>query len=166
MLRKSVVFFSVLCIAATGAFMIGCGGSSTPAPAKCTGTFTVVGDWQGTLSGGGASDSLFGTIDSAGNATFFDSLADMIVLPGITGACSFSETLTAYASTVPGPPASSSGTATGNVTSDSSITGSAVSAKKTGVEKISAEASRSIVAISRSGCGFGNRGLLIICCSW
>lgn len=123
MLRKSVVVFSVLCIAATGAFMIGC-GSSTPAPAKCTGTFTVVGDWQGTLSTSGNSDDLFGVINSAGNATFFDSLADMIVVPGISGACSFSQTLTAYASTVPGPPATGTGTAAGNVTSDSAIAGS------------------------------------------
>jgi hypothetical protein len=126
MLRKSVVFLSVLCVAATGAFMIGCGGSSST-PAKCTGTFTVVGNWQGTLSGGGTSDPLFGTIDSSGNATFFDSAADMIVLPGITGACSFSETLTAYTSIASGGPGVNTVTATGNVTSDSAITASAVS---------------------------------------
>jgi hypothetical protein len=129
MLRKYAVFFSFLfCIAAAGAFMIACGGSSsTPPPAKCTGSFNVVGDWQGTASSGGSSDDLFGTINSSGNVVMFDSLADMLVVSGFTGACSFSQTLTAYESVENGGPGTASGTVSGNVTSNSAITGSETS---------------------------------------
>jgi len=126
MLRKSVFLLSLLCLAAWCAVNIGCGGSSSPKKTACTGSYNIVGDWQGTATGTGSSDSLTGIINSTGEAMFFDSQADIVSLPQLTGTCSFSETLTAYESTANGG-ASSTGTATGNVNSDTSITGSDVS---------------------------------------
>jgi len=59
---------------------------------------------------------LSGTINSAGAAVFFDSLADIVVAPAITGTCSFSGTLTAYESVENGGPQTVPSTVTGNVT--------------------------------------------------
>jgi hypothetical protein len=124
MLRKSAVFFSFLCIAATGAFMSCGGGSSHFGPTPCTGSFNVVGDWKGSVTEGGNAVDLFGTIDSTGNAVFFDGAADVVTVSPLTGACSFSSTLTAYISVADGGPQTESGTATGNVTSATSLNGS------------------------------------------
>lgn len=124
MLQKCAVLLSLLAIALLACVIISCGSSSSSKPAPCTGSYTVVGDWQGTITSNSETDKLFGTIDSSGNAVFFDDLADIATLSPITGACSFSSTLTAYESAENGGAATASGTATGNVTSDSALNGS------------------------------------------
>ncbi len=128
MARTCLFWISLISLTALAGFTLACGGSSnTPPPTACTGTFNVIGDWQGTATEGTSSDPLVGVINSSGHAVFFDSVADIAVLPGITGACSFSGTLTAYASLEsPGGVQTVPGTATGNVNSATSITGSDV----------------------------------------
>ncbi|MFZ0733053.1 MAG: hypothetical protein WAM79_12065 [Candidatus Sulfotelmatobacter sp.] len=112
---------------------ISCGGSSNSKIQQgCTGgPYNVVGDWQITVSDNGAGSlSGYGAIDSAGLALFFDnsqateSTGDTVQLPTITGACSFTGDLTAYAE--PGGLASGSmitDSALGNVTSATAING-------------------------------------------
>lgn len=133
MLRKFAISLFLISLAGWCAIAVGCGGSSkSTTPPPCTGSYTIVGDWQGTATGGGASDSLFGVINSTGEVSMFDGIADIISLPGLTGACSFSETLTAYSSTTnPNGVTTATGTATGNVTSNTAITGSEVSSGST-----------------------------------
>jgi hypothetical protein len=131
MLRKFVMLLPLISIAATGVFLIACGGSSSTKTTQCTGSYTIAGDWQGTATSGSTTDDLFGVINSSGNATFFDGLADIATIDGLTGACSFSETLTAYESAQNGGPQTATGTVTGNVNSDTSITGSDVANSQT-----------------------------------
>jgi hypothetical protein len=125
MIQKCPVFLSLVSVILLASAIISCGGSSsTPTPTPCTGAFNVVGDWQGSVTSDGTTDALFGTIDSTGNAVFFDTVGDIATLNPITGVCSFSSTLTAYESVENGGPQTTSGPATGNVTSSSAINGS------------------------------------------
>lgn len=126
MIQKSALLLSLVSVIVLASVIISCGGSSslTPTPTPCTGAFNVVGDWQGSITSSGTTDALFGTIDSTGNAVFFDASGNIATLNPITGACSFSSTLTAYESVENGGPQSVSGPATGNVTSSTAINGS------------------------------------------
>jgi len=83
------------------------------------GPYDVVGDWQITVSGNGGSTTGYGVINSSGLALFFDSLGESLELPTITGASSFSGTITV---TEPGG-LSSSASAQGNVSSATSLSG-------------------------------------------
>jgi len=124
--KSLLLLFSFAALCMIGAMTISCGGSSSSTVNKaCTGgPFNVVGDW--TFSAGGSSGP--GVITSAGLAVFFQTSTtvpapgDTVVLPTITGACSFSGNGTAY-----GTPASGGGSAsqtvTGNVNSATSISG-------------------------------------------
>jgi hypothetical protein len=123
MIRHCALFLSLVSMVLFASLIISCGGSSHSGPTPCTGTFNVVGDWQGSVTSGGSSDALVGTIDSSGNAVFFDSSADIATVSPLTGACSFSSTLSLYASIESGTPGTETGTATGNVTSDTAFNG-------------------------------------------
>jgi hypothetical protein len=132
MSRRFALLLSVTALAFVAALIMSCGGSSKSGSTPCTGgPYNVVGPWQITVTDtGGASTTGYGAIDSSGLALFFDNSApqstgDTVELPIITGACSFSGNVTAYAE--PGGPNSGSvitDTITGNVTSSSAITGS------------------------------------------
>jgi len=131
MLCRVTLCASFIALALIAAITISC-GSSTPVTTKaCTGgPFDVVGPWQLTVNNSGvASVTGYGGIDSAGVALFFDTLeptsaGDTLQLPTITGACSFSGNITAYAE--PGGPSSGtviSDALQGNVTSSTAIAG-------------------------------------------
>ncbi len=129
MLRNVVLSLSFVCLALIGVMTMSCGGSSSSGTGACTGgPYNVVGDWMLTTSGSGGSSSGPGVINNSGLAVFFQTTTtspapgDTVVMPSITGTCSFSGTGTAY-----GTPASGGGTASdtvqGNVNSATSISG-------------------------------------------
>jgi hypothetical protein len=133
MLRRFFLFVSFLSLAVIAAITISC-GSSKPAnnSTTCRTVYNVVGNWQLTVTDtGGSSLTMYGAIDSAGLALFFDNSAplntgDTAELPTISGNCSFSGNISAYPE--PGGPNSGPGTATdaaeGTVNSSSSLNGS------------------------------------------
>ena len=133
MLRKSALLLSFVLLALIAVLTVACGKSANNNIFKsCTGgPYNVVGNWQMnlTLTGNG-SESFYGAIDSSGLALFFDtdlinaSAGDTLQLPQITGTCSYSGNVTAYAE--PGGPASGNTVVDpiqGNVNSTSSISG-------------------------------------------
>lgn len=127
MLGRMVLFLSFAILVLIGALTISCGSSNSSTPKPCTGgPFNVVGDWQVTanFSGGGGSTLVYGAIDAAGLALFFDSTGDTVELPTLTGACSFSGSLTAYSAPNVDPPAVAVDSVQGNVTSNTAISGS------------------------------------------
>ena len=122
MLRAIVSCLSVLVLCA---FAVSCGGSSSTSTTQCTtGPFNIVGDWRGSFMNGTGSDSLVGVISSSGKNAFVDNLADIAVFSSLTGTCSFTDTLSVYASQQSGTPGSASGAAQGNVASAASFSGS------------------------------------------
>lgn len=125
-IRQSALFLCLLTMVLLASLIISCGGTSNSMVSVkpgCTGQLNVVGDWQGSLfSGNHIGGNVAGTIDSSGNAVFFDNLADILVMNPITGTCSFSATATVYSSIENGIRVTSS-TATGNVNSATSISG-------------------------------------------
>jgi len=81
---------------------ISCGSSSSPSKPTCTGgPYDMVGEWD-LIVDGQSNYPLPGVINTAGLAIFFkDVVTDPehgseVVMPSITGACSFSENLTLY----------------------------------------------------------------------
>lgn len=124
MLRKFALSLFLICLAGWCASTVGCGGSSSTPPPTCTGSYDVVGDWEGSFTGSAGTTSANGLINSSGDAAFFDSEADIAVLPSITGNCSFSGTETLYSSLEsPSGTGTLTGTAQGNVTSNTAING-------------------------------------------
>jgi hypothetical protein len=125
MLGKFVIVSSLAALVLIAAVSISCGGSSSNKTTACTdGPFNIVGDWQITVADtGGDTTTGFGAIDSTGLALFFDATGDTLQLPTLTGACAFSGSLTAYAEPNSGLPSPVTVSVTGNVTSDSAITG-------------------------------------------
>ncbi|HZC24987.1 MAG TPA: hypothetical protein VE866_16750 [Candidatus Binatia bacterium] len=130
MLRKIILLLSLASLAVIAVITISCGNSSSSGSKQCTGLYNVVGNWQVNLTSSGGSDTLYGAIDSAGLALAFDnnsaqhSTGDTIELPTLTGMCSFSGTATAYAEPTGIAQSPLSLTASGNVNSSTSITGS------------------------------------------
>ncbi len=130
MRRAIISFLSLASLGLVCAVATNCGGSSGSAGGGgCTGgPYNVVGDWAITTSGNGMSTSGPGVINGSGLAVFFQTSTtppapgDTVVLPTLTGTCSFSGTATAY-----GTPASGGGSAVdtvqGKVNSTTSITG-------------------------------------------
>jgi len=116
----SFVFLTLL-----GAMTISCGSSGSGS--KDTGPFNVVGNWQANFSADvGATTTGYGAIDSSGLGAFFDTSGNIVQLPSITGAKSFSGNLTAYAvngTFFPGGTVIVTDTAQGNVNSATSISG-------------------------------------------
>jgi len=129
MLRNVLLSLSLLLVLAICAMTVNCGGSSNSnTTTACTGgPYDVVGDWNLTFNGASGSA---GVINTAGSALFFDSFGDVVVLPTVTGSCSFTGTSTLYES-LPGGGETVAGPTTGNVTSDTSITGTATSSSGT-----------------------------------
>jgi len=123
-IRQSALFLCLLAMVLLASLIISCGGASNSMiKPGCTGRLDVVGDWQGSLfSGSEIGGNVAGTIDSSGNAVFFDSLADIVIMNPVTGTCSFSASATVYSSIENGIQVTSS-TATGNVNSATSISG-------------------------------------------
>jgi hypothetical protein len=130
MLGRFLLLLSFVSLVLIGAMTISCGSSSNSNNKTCTGgPYKVVGPWQLSATNPSGSLTAFGAIDSAGLALFFDNSlttgsGDTLQLPSITGACSFSGSLTAFPE--PGGPSSGqvvTDSAQGNVTPSSSITG-------------------------------------------
>lgn len=126
MLRNTVLSLSILSLAAWCALTVGCGSSSSSKTTGCTGgPYSVVGDWTLTITGGLSGP---GVIGSSGSALFFqtDSVmlasGDTIVMPTISGTCSFSGTATGY-TTSAGGGGSMTATLQGSVNSATSISG-------------------------------------------
>ncbi len=135
MLRKSAPLLGIVVVAAIAAFLMGCGSSNSSSSKNnaCTGTYNIVGDWQGSVTVSGSSADFSGVINSAGEGAFVDSAADLLTVSSLTGTCSFSSTLGIYESIEnPNGPATASGSATGNVTSSSAINGSETTNGTTG----------------------------------
>ena len=128
MKRKFVLLLSFVSLVLICAMVISCGSSGSGSGSCTGGPFDVVGDWTLDVSGSGGSSSGPGVINSSGLAVFFQTTTtppapgDIVMLPSITGTCSFSGTATAY-----GTPASGGGSASqsvqGKVNSATSITG-------------------------------------------
>jgi len=121
MLRALVLWLS--CVFA-GVLCMSCGSSGSGGGA---GPFNVVGDWQVHFTADvGATTTGYGAIDSAGLAAFIDTSGNIVKFPAITGANSFSGTVTAYAvngTSFPGGNVTVTDTAQGDVNSATSITG-------------------------------------------
>lgn len=133
MLRKFALPLSLICVGTIAAFLIACGSSYNPVKNGCTGTYSIVGDWRGSVTISGSSASFTGVISAAGDGAFVDSAADLLTVSSLTGTCSFSSPLGVYESIEnPDGPATASGTATGNVTSASAINGSETTEGTTG----------------------------------
>lgn len=129
MSRGLALCLSLLCLVLVGVMAISCGSSSnTFHTTNCSVVYNVVGDWTLSVSGTGGALSGPGVINSSGLAAFFQTTTtapapgDTVVMPSITGTCSFSGTATAYAT-----PGSGGGAVTdtvqGTVSSDVSISG-------------------------------------------
>lgn len=132
-MRGSLTIFRLLVVSAAlisltllCAMMTSCGGSS--GGGGNVGPFNVVGNWQANFSANvGATASGHGAINSSGVAAFFDGSGNIVKLPTITGASSFSGNLTAYAvnpTLFPNGSPVVTDSAQGNVNSANSITGS------------------------------------------
>jgi hypothetical protein len=128
MLSRVALWLCLVCLAFVGALAISCSSSGSAKP--CTGgPYNVVGDWHLTVTDtDGIPLTMYGAIDSAGLALFFDNSmgdsGDTSELPSMTGTCAFSGNVTAYAE--PGGPESGSSSteaAQGNVTSSSAFEG-------------------------------------------
>lgn len=131
MSRKIILLSSIASLALLALITISCGTTSGSTNTACTGgPYDIVGNWQVTLTSSNGSDTLYGAIDSAGLALAFDNnsaqqtTGDTIELPTLTGTCSFSGTATAYAEPTGIAQSPEALTASGNVTSTTSITGS------------------------------------------
>jgi hypothetical protein len=125
MLRTFVSPLSRLLLVSLGAITISCGGSSSSG--GNSGPYNVTGNWQANFTAEvGATSSGHGAIDSSGLAAFFDNSGNIVKLPLITGAGSFSGNLTTYAVNgtffSDGSPVDT-GSAQGKVNSATSITG-------------------------------------------
>jgi hypothetical protein len=129
MLAKLTFSLFLVCVVAISALTISCGGSSSGSKPCTGGPYNVVGDWQMTVTDtGGSPLVMYGAIDSAGLALFFDNSVgasgDTAELPAITGTCAFSGNVAAYDE--PGGPnsgTSATDVAQGNVTSSSALAG-------------------------------------------
>jgi len=124
---KFLLTLSFVCLVLVAALTMSCGSSGAK---PCTGgPYNVVGDWRLTVTDtGGVPLTMYGAIDSAGLALFFDNSlgdsGDTAELPVMTGTCAISGNVTAYAE--PGGPISGTSSveaAQGNVISDSAFTG-------------------------------------------
>jgi hypothetical protein len=134
MSRKFWLSLTAVSLIAWSALTIACGNSSGSKSTGCNGgPYSVVGDWQITVNRSGGNVSGYGAIDSTGLALFFDTSAvsggtgDTLQLPIISGSCSFSGNLNAYAepgSLPPGGTTLVTAPAQGNVTSATALNGS------------------------------------------
>jgi len=103
-LNKFVPFICLASLVLIAAMTISCGSSSSATKPTCTGgPYDMVGDW-GLLFDNSPYESWAGVINTVGLGIFFKSnttnlvpfFGSELVIPNITGACSFSENLTYY----------------------------------------------------------------------
>jgi hypothetical protein len=131
MLRSFALSLSVVLVLLLCAMTMSCGGSSNSGGGSGGGSSNVVGNWQVNFNlDVGATATGFGEINSAGLGAFLDTSGNIVVLPTITGANSFSGNLTAYAvnpTFFPNGTPVETDTAQGKVNSTTSITGTFVS---------------------------------------
>jgi len=125
MLRKLALLSCFASLLLLGVLTIGCGSSSKSTSACTGGPFSLTGDWNLTLNG---FQGVAGVINPTGLAAFFNSSGEVLVMPAITGACSFSGTATLYSSTN----GSTTSTVNGNVNSATSISGTYTSGSSSG----------------------------------
>lgn len=143
MLRRLALPLSFASLTLIAALSISCGSSSKTTTGCTGGPYNVVGNWELTVTDtGGSPETMYGAIDSSGLALFFDNVlatgtGDTAELPTLTGTCSFSGDVTAYAE--PGGPNSgetatdpTSGNVTSNTALNGSFTGNGVSGTYTG----------------------------------
>lgn len=103
-LSRWALFLSLASLTLIGVMAMSCGSSSSATKPTCTGgPYDVVGDWA--IDVGGVGGPYFpGVINTAGLGVFFEAnptnldrnAGSEIVIPSVTGACSFSENLTYY----------------------------------------------------------------------
>jgi len=131
-LRKIAWFLPVACLVLIAAMTFSCGSSSITVNPSCTGgPYTVVGNWQMTVTPTGVNPATgYGAVDSAGLALFFDTSSstgsgETLELPTLTGACYFSGNIISY-------PAPSSTPTTATAITDS-LQGNVASGKITGI---------------------------------
>jgi hypothetical protein len=129
MLRKIAWLLSVACLVLIAAMTFSCGSSSITVNPSCTGgPYSVVGNWQMTVTPTGVNPATgYGAVDSAGLALFFDTSSstgsgETLELPALSGVCYFSGNIVSY----PAP----SSTAT---TITDSLQGNVASGKITGI---------------------------------
>ncbi len=103
MSKSGIYFLSLAVLIFIAAMSLGCGSSGSN-PTVCRTVYNPVGNWQITVSQSeGGSVAGYGAIDSSGLALFFDTNAlyggtgDTVELPVISGNCSFSGNIIAYA---------------------------------------------------------------------
>jgi hypothetical protein len=124
-LRNPAGLLSIAIFTLLGAIAVSCGGSSNPGGNG--GPYIVAGDWRANFSPEiGNTVSAVGAINSAGLGALFDTSGNIVQLPIITGATSFSGNLITYAlngSPFAGGTYIITETAQGNVSSATSITG-------------------------------------------
>ncbi len=129
MLSRFAFLLCFVCLVMVGALTIACGSSNSGSKPCTGGPYNVVGDWQLTVTDtGGSPLTMYGAIDSAGLALFFDNSlgdsGDTAELPAMSGTCAFSGNVTAYGE--PGGPISGTtavDAAQGNVTSSTALAG-------------------------------------------
>jgi len=98
-LNKFAPFICFASLVLIAVMTISCGSSSSATKPTCTGgPYDVVGVWA--INVDGSPYYLPGVINTTGLAIFFKDIGDEagseVVMPSITGACSFSENLTLY----------------------------------------------------------------------
>jgi len=124
--RNLLLLLSSVFLTLLGAITISCASSGTGGGNG--GPYNVVGNWQANFSANvGATARGNGAINSSGVAAFFDASGNIVQLPTVTGASSFSGSLTAYAvnpTLFPNGSAVVTDTAHGTVNSATSINGS------------------------------------------
>ncbi len=134
MFRRFLLCLSLISLAAC-ALTIACSSSSNSTTTNCSGgPYNPVGDWQLSVTpSGGNTLSFYGAIDTTGLALFFETslssggIGDSVQLPSITGSCSFTGSISAYAepgSVPPGGTTIITYSATGNLSSSTSLSGS------------------------------------------
>jgi hypothetical protein len=129
MLSRFAWWLCFVCLVFVGALTVSCGSSNSGIKPCTGGPYNVVGDWQLTVTDtGGSPLKMYGAIDSAGLALFFDNSlgdsGDTAQLPTLTGNCAFSGNVIAYAE--PGGPDggnSATDAAQGNITSSTALAG-------------------------------------------
>jgi hypothetical protein len=94
---RLALFVSFTSLVLVGVMTIGCGNSSSGGKTGCTGgPYDVVGVWSLTLNNNNTAPIIPGVVNSSGLAVFFDNFANELVMPRVTGSCSFSGNLTFY----------------------------------------------------------------------
>jgi hypothetical protein len=131
MLRKFALLLSFACLILLGVLTIGCGSPSKSSSSACTGgPYNVAGNWDIGIGDDSPNLSNVGVINSSGLAVFYSVgvtysfgipqlIPNVMVMPIITGACSFSGTGTDYVDGSSSIPFSM----TGKVNSTTSISG-------------------------------------------